>query len=195
MCRTLNHTPPQADSTETDQVPKGLTASDWSGIKREYERHRHAAFPVGGPVKGPGKGGGAPAWQARNHSQQWLTRFDGRGFAVEPDGASWRWGLELQSYGFPGRPRAVSGRARVSVETERVAYGWDGTIEEWFVNDRRGLEHGFTLRERPGGGAGAGKQLELRLAVRGGLRPQAQADGRGVSFVNADGARWSITPG
>jgi len=138
----------QADSTATDKVPKGLTASDWSGIKREYERHRHAAFPVGGP----GKGGGAPAWQAHNHSQQWLTRFDGRGFAVEPDGAGWRWGLELQSYGFSGRQRAVSGQAQVSVETERVAYDWDGTIEEWFVNDRRGLEHGFTLRERPGGG-------------------------------------------
>ena len=25
----------------------------------------------------------------------------------------------------------------------------DASVQEWFVNDRRGLEHGFTVRERP----------------------------------------------
>src|SRR6185369_14493185 len=67
---------------------------------------------------------------------------------------------------------------------ERVAYDWDGGLQEWFVNDRRGLEHGFTLRARP---AGAGERLELRLVVRGGLRPQVQSGGRAVSVVDAAG--------
>ena len=31
----------------------------------------------------------------------------------------------------------------------RVTCEWDATMQEWFVNDRRGLEHGFTVRERP----------------------------------------------
>src|SRR5436853_126346 len=47
-------------------VPKGLTGSDWSSIKQEYERHSYAAFPIAG------------GHQARNPGQQWLTRFDGR---------------------------------------------------------------------------------------------------------------------
>jgi len=47
--------------------PDGISASDWGQIRQEYERHRHAAVPDGAGYK------------ARNHSQQWLIRFDGRG--------------------------------------------------------------------------------------------------------------------
>ena len=94
------------------------------------------------------------------------------------------------------------------------------------MNDRRGLEHGFTVRERPTviddrevldcasplalwladvegrldistekrQRAGAlqdavattdDSPLTFTLEVRGGLRPEVQADGRGVRFVDA----------
>jgi CSLREA domain-containing protein len=167
---------PKPLAAPSAEVPKGLAASDWASIQQVYERQRRAAVVVGNERR------------ARNHAQQWLTRFDGRGFAIEPDspanGEDWRWGLELQSYGFPGHERAISGRAQVGSDGERVTYDWDAGLQEWFVNDRRGLEHGFTLERRP---AGAGERLELRLAVRGGLRPRVLADGRGVSFADAQG--------
>ena len=79
-----------------EDVPEGLLRSDWSAIRAEYEKHRHAAYPVEGQ---PG------VWQARNPGQQWRTRFDGRGFLAQPDGAEWRWGLELQRYGFADQER------------------------------------------------------------------------------------------
>ncbi len=183
---------PEAGKSE-DAVPEGLTDSDWKSIRQQYERHRHAAVAVDGEFR------------ARNPGQQWLTHFDGRGFAVEPDGAGWRWGLELQSYGFGGHERAVSGQAKMTAQNDRVTYDWDAGLREWFVNDRSGLEHGFTLVSRPPGAGdpqlgagdpqlgagdpqpGAGEWLELRLAVRGGLRVQGHADGRGVSFVDEQG--------
>ncbi|MEI6785514.1 MAG: hypothetical protein WCQ21_31880, partial [Verrucomicrobiota bacterium] len=62
---------------------------------------------------------------------------------------TWQWGLELQSYGFAGQERAVAEPPRVNTSGPRVTYDWDATVQEWFVNDRRGLEHGFTVRERP----------------------------------------------
>jgi hypothetical protein len=124
-----------------------LTESDWTSIRREYERHRHAAVAVDG------------GFRARNPGQQWLIQFDGRGFDVEPNGAAWRWGLELTSFGFPGHQRTVSGQAKVTAEPavagakyDRVNYDWDAGVREWFVNDHRGLEHGFTLERRPPGG-------------------------------------------
>ncbi len=181
------------DGKSEDAVPKGLTHSDWKSIRQEYERHRHAAVAVDGDFR------------ARNPGQQWLTRFDGRGFTVEPaiagvepEEARWRWGLELQSYGFPGHQRVISGQANVTAQDNRVTYDWDAGLREWFVNDRRGLEHGFTLVSRPPGAGdsqlgagdprpGAGVWLELRLAVRGDLRAQEHADGRGVSFVDEQG--------
>lgn len=192
-----------------DAVPEGLSAPDWSSIRQQYEQHRHAAFPANG------------GYQTRNPGQQWQTRFDGRGFTTKPDGAAWQWGLELQSYGFPGHERAVAGQPRVTTAGQRVTYDWDATLQEWFVNDRHGLEHGFTVNQRPTRdeprssrreeahskesailnpkteidqslltSPATGEEptpLTFTLAVRGGLRPEVQADGRGVRFVDEQG--------
>ena len=54
------------------------------------------------------------------------------------------------------------------------------------MNDARGLEHGFTVKERPAGGAEA--PLQLDLTVRGTLGAQIAADGLGVEFRDAAGA-------
>ena len=133
-------------------LPRGLTVVDWKQIRAEYERHRHGMFPDGGGFK------------ARSFEQQWLAHFDGRGFLLEPDQAHWRWGLELAG---------VTGKARVTTDVNRVTYQWSADLEEWFLNDTRGLEHGFTLKA----------PREIRLGVRGGLRPRAA--GAGVEFVDA----------
>jgi uncharacterized protein (TIGR03437 family) len=153
-------------------VPDGLGTSDWNSIRAEYERQRQAVFPVEG------------GHRARNFAQQWVSEFDGRGFLVTPDSGGWKWGLRLESYGWAGRAQAVTERPRVTAETERVSYDWDETLREWYVNDGRGLEHGFTLWQPP---AGRGETLELNLAVRGGLEPRVRDGGRTVAFVDAEG--------
>ncbi|MCA8941326.1 MAG: hypothetical protein KDB80_02095, partial [Planctomycetes bacterium] len=80
----------------------------------------------------------------------------------------------------------------VRAEGGRVTYVWDDTLEEWYVNDTRGLEHGYTVHERPALHADAGTQkarrpLVFTIAVRGALRPQVAADGRAVRFVGSEG--------
>jgi hypothetical protein len=165
---------PTLNKLEDGVVPNGLTASDWVGIRGEYERHRHAAFAV------------ASEHRARNYRQQWLSHFDGRGFTVAPNEANWSWGLELKSYGFAGSERIVKGKAEVKTAVERVTYMWNDELDEWFVNDRRGLEHGFTLKQRPERGSDNSSPLQLRLAVRGGLRARVQPGGQAVSFVDGE---------
>ena len=100
--------------------------------------------------------------------------------------------MQLESYGWAGRARAVTDRPRVTAETERLSYDWDETLREWYVNDGRGLEHGFTLRQQP---AGQGETLELNLAVRGGLEPRVRDGGRAVAFVDAEGRAAVIYAG
>ncbi len=175
--------PPQ-QLTSPDQVPEGLAKSDWSSIRAAYEAGRHAFQPVEG------------GWQARNPGQRMVTRFHGRGFVTTPSPISnpqsqisnptWQWGLELQSYGFAGRERAIGGVPTVQASGQRLTYGWDAEVQEWFVNDTSGLEHGFTVQHRPDGPADA--ELIFQLAVRGGLRPIVEPDGRDVRFVDAQGA-------
>jgi len=158
-------------------VPEGLAAGDWASICEAHEAGRLAAHAVEG------------GYRARNPGLEWATRFDGRGFTTTPDEGGWTWGLELQSYGIPGAERALKGRsARVHVEGARVAYTWDETLEEWYVNEGGGLEHGYTLRQRPEGFEGVDGPLTLTLAVRGGLQPEVLDDGRGACFVDQGGA-------
>ncbi len=204
-------TPPR----DPDAVPQGLAKSDWHSIRAAYEAGRHSFQPVEG------------GWQARNPGQQWTTKFDGRGFLAEPRDGGWQWGLELKSYGFPGAERDVDAPGwsaqspvrscyphrglcgpLVKADAQRLTYDWDASVQEWFVNDTRGLEHGFTVRERPEEVArassplldglragspshfltGDGAPLTFTLTVRGTLRPRISADAQSVAFQDASGA-------
>ena len=162
----------------TEALPKGLSDSNWSGIRLAYERQRHAVAPVEG------------GFEARNPGQQWRIRFDGRGFVTQPDAAAWQWGLELDSFGFSEHEHVVENRpTRVQADGGRVAYDWDSTLQEWFVNEARGFEHGFTVNTRPSVADSLNQPATLNflLSVRGGLQPEVQADGTGVNFVDAEG--------
>ena len=175
--------------TSPDQVPDGLAKSDWTSIRAAYEAGRHAFQPVEG------------GWQARNPGQQWLTNFDGRGFVAQPNDNAWQWGLELMSYGFSGNERAFSGVPTVTAVGQRLTYQWAAGVQEWFVNDPRGLEHGFTLTERPSElqitnykfqisdrEPQLSNPLAFTLAVRGDLRPALTGDAQGVRFLDGHGA-------
>ena len=153
------------------ETPKGLSTSEWSSIRAAYEANRHAAVAVEG------------GYQARNPGQQWRTRFDGRGFLTTPDAGGWSWGLELVSYGIEGAKQTVVAPTCIDAEGNRVAYQWGDGLTEWYENGQRGLEHGYTVHQRPDGGS---SMLQLTLAVRGELRPQVSSDGRDVTFISAN---------
>lgn len=155
-------------------APEGLSAADWSGIRAAYEANRRAAFAVDGGL------------QTRNPGQAWNTHFDGRGFLTTPDAGGWSWGLQLVSFGRADAECTISGAASAFCNLgQRIEYEWDGALTEWYINDQRGLEHGYTLRERPAGTTGV---LHFSLTVRGDLDPRVSANKRDVQFVNSSGA-------
>jgi len=119
-------------------VPAGLTDSDWTNIRAAYQTKRHEIAPI------------AAGYRAHNPEQHWRTEFDERGFMTRPDAGSWQWGLELKSYGFWGKQCAIRAGSEMKAEGDRLTYVRDAHLHEWLVNDRRGLEHGFTLELAPG---------------------------------------------
>jgi hypothetical protein len=174
----LPGTAPLSEGGEPEvEVPEGLSSADWSSMRAAYEESRHAAYP------------GEQGYRARNPGQRWQTEFDGRGFTTRPDAGAWTWGLELVSYGFPGAEHSVEVPARVDADGARVTYGWHPTLDEWYLNDGRGLEHGYTVHQRPTVHAGDGTPgpLQFTLAVRGGLEPSLSAGARDVRFVDEAG--------
>jgi hypothetical protein len=159
-----------------DQVPEGLAISDWTSIRAAYEAGRHSFQPIEG------------GWRARNPGQQWTTKFDGRGFLAEPKDGGWQWGLELKSYGFGEKLRGIGGTPAVQAAGARLTYQWDAMVQEWWVNDARGLEHGFTVMERPSAPLNSQPStLNFLLATRGTLHPKISADAQGVLFQDASG--------
>lgn len=176
LCRAWPLTP--ATASDSSATPPGLTASDWGGIRAEYDRCRHAAVPS------------LDGQTMRNPGQQWTTHSDARGFLVTPDAGGWTWGLALQSYGFAGAEGTPLLPPVVSVDGPRVTYDHDGNLQEWLLNDTRGLEHGFTVQQRPGPVADLKSQiinpLCVTLAIRGPLRPVVSADA--VQFKDQAGA-------
>ena len=158
-------TSPQAQSPDPNKVPAGVSPADWQGIKAAYESSRHAieAQPDA-------------SHRAHNPGQAWTTTFDGRGFNVVPDQGHWTWGLELKGAG----DRAPKQR----VEGTRLSYIWDKSLTEWFINDERGLEQGWTINGPPEHQSGS---LKLELGVRGGLQPEVSADSRSLTFRDEQG--------
>ena len=185
-----------------DQVPEGLSQSDWSSIRAAYEEGRHSFQPIEG-MHGH--------WQGLNPGQRWVTRFDGRGFVVTPCEGDWSWGLDLCSYGLGEKQTPVGTAARqVEQDGQRLSYEWDEIVQEWWVNDARGLEHGYIIARKPRNETeGSGKTqtrrqtsntcspnllvsapdcLCLLLATRGNLTPRISTDAQGVLFQDASGS-------
>jgi hypothetical protein len=160
----------------TDRTPEGLQSSDWKSIRSAHEAWKHEFRQIDG------------VWQAHNPGQQWTATFDGRGFLASPKSADWNWGLELRSFGHGSAQTDVKGEAEASASGKRLSYRWQGGLEEWFVNDSRGLEQGWTIASRSVGAPGPSEPLTLTLDVRGNLTPRISSDATGVSFHTTSGA-------
>ena len=164
-------------------LPAGDPASidqDWWG--RAQERIAAAEYEVAWDDDPP-----LPdldgAWQAPNREQGFRTWFTQAGIRLVPreePAPSWEWSLTLVGVGRRGSPAKPVEPATPLPSGGRVDYD-RGAIVEWYVNDARGLEQGFTLRHPPAEGEAGEVVLEMRLG--GTLTPRVARDGQAIDFV------------
>ena len=78
--------------------------------------------------------------------------------------------------------------ARHQGRGQRLSYQSNAAVQEWFVNDQRGLEHGLTVAERPAAPVNdRPATLNFVLTTRGTLDPHIAADAQSILFKNAGG--------
>ena len=72
----------------------------------------------------------------------------------------------------------------------RMEYQRGMGLTEWFVNDRRGLEQGFTLKEPPSRSKGkeGDAWVVLRMAIHGSLKGNINAEENTIDFITTGGA-------
>ena len=142
-------------------------------------------------------------WSAPNRSHELRIRVNRERVEVFPretdasgTGAAWKLSLGTASFGRVGDVRTLE-RGRVSVEGERAQID-HGALVEWFVNDDRGIEHGWTISDRrPGVGPlviGLAIEGALSLRLDDGLRSGAFVDGSGEVRARYVGLKaWDAT--
>lgn len=158
-------------------APNGLSETEWAAVLHRISTHECSIRAAGNEHV------------AVNRGQRWSTRFDGRGFETTPASESWRWGLELESYGFARCMESVADHALATADGSRLVYQWNENLEEWYVNDERGLEHGYTLQQRPQvARINERTPLTLNLRVLGDLDAKVTSSGHAVHFQDKDGA-------
>lgn len=154
-----------------------LEDQDWADLRAAHVSKLHEAQADG------------DGFHSYNPAQRWDNRFDGRGLTVAPAGADWTWGLELVSFGFGAQQQLVGQPQQIDAQAATVRYRWDATLDEWYINDARGVEHGFTLHQEPPHDTHSDEDaLVFKLAVRGELQAQLTEGRRAVHFLRQDGS-------
>ncbi len=181
-----------------DAAPADVPADWWAGVRKqiadaEYEVTWQSQTPLADLES---------SWQAPNRAHGFRTYFTEDGIRVIPRGAgatdeapggtvSWEWSLRLARWGRAGGPARALEPPRLHVDSNRVEYRY-GDLVESYVNDRRGLEHGFEIAKAPGPQdrvAGSESLVRLDLALGGTLQPLVSADGQAIDFATPGGAK------
>ncbi len=160
---------------ELQPLAPDLCSTD--GIREAIEKSIYSARPT------------QSGFEAYNQAQELGIHFDRLGVMVSPNGKAWSWGLALQSYGFPDHMVTCDQTQGAHSAGKQVTYSWNNNLDEWFINDPQGLEHGYTFQEQPVRNQKESGPLLIELAVLGSLNPSTEVSGRGITFVDDSGQR------
>ena len=157
--------------------PEGLGAAEWAQIQDLIKQDTYRVIQQEA-------NGRAPAFAARNAKHHLRTLFDRDAVRVtrlSEDKPGWEWGMALQRFGYKGAMRTVEKAERVA-DGNRIEYR-RGDLVEWYINDGRGLEQGFTIAAPPG--KQGNHPLSVELGLTGSLLASAGKDA--VLFEDASG--------
>ena len=160
-----------------DAIPEGLTQTEWGKIRASIERYVYQVH----------KDTRTGVYRAPNHTHDFDATFSGEGFDVRPrkEGKLWNWGLRLNQYGYGADLRSVPETDRIITKDNRIEYH-RGDMVEWYINDHRGLEQGFTLKARPSFQTATGF-LQLQMRITGNLIPDVEKDRKGIVWKDING--------
>ena len=101
----------------------------------------------------------------------------------------WNANWSLSSFGY-GKNQTKANKGDLITDGNRVEIKREKqNITEWFVNEASGVEHGFTLAERPASEKSENENLRLVMKVDGDLTAKANDDGQMLTLLNNDGEK------
>jgi uncharacterized repeat protein (TIGR01451 family) len=185
---SLAASPPQASLAKTSSLGTSLLQSELqnNGEETAYTLHPLAESAQEGSNVGQSYLGLNPAQALRI-----LFSPEGPDVSAQPSGElAWHVGLQLEEYSRQGdtgaRVAATLAAASAQAIDNRMQYEY-GPLSEWYINEAKGLKHGFTLNQPPSATTEA-SLLQLRMKVDGSLTPRLSSDGNAIDFLTESGA-------
>ncbi len=96
---------------------------------------------------------------------------------------SWHWHLNITGYGYGSTLQPISVGEKV-INGKRIEYR-RGNLTEWYVEDERGVEQGFTLQSRPQSHDKSSLRVEMALETN--LTPELISDNQAIAFTDKTG--------
>ncbi len=116
------------------------------------------------------------SYKAYNPKNRYGIQYGEQGLKLQK--TNWEFGMTLQAYGQDAALAPVR-KATLHVKGNKIIYD-RGTVCEWYINDTKGLEQGFTLHKPKN--YDTEKELILSLVLKGGLIPKWKIKGESISF-------------
>ena len=167
-------------------VPENVTEEWLASVQEDLALRQWGVRPVDDNLPA----GVTAAYWAPNVVHNLNTFFTPNGIEVRPhevntgekgDSSTWAFGMRLAGMGAPGSLTAAESPVQV-IDGQRVEFQ-RGLVTEWYVNDKKGLEQGFTVAGPP---SGVEDTLVITLDISGDLSPRIVASDR-VALGNGDG--------
>jgi len=162
-----------------DALPTDIP-SDWFGAVsasiQDGEYHYNAV--AGGAASAPNRSHGLRSW-IRSEGIEIAPRTT----SVNGDGATWHLGLRTTSFGRVGDSRSLEA-GPFSTQEKRASID-HGPLVEWFINDERGIEQGWTIASAPRGEDAL--PVWIGMESEGDLQLMLGLDGQFGRWVDAEG--------
>jgi hypothetical protein len=163
-------------------LPKCVSQDWWSTARQNIQKEEYNFSSAAAETRS--------LYQAPNRAHGFRACFTEKGISLLPleeNGRPWEWGLEVISKAECGRRKA-----EVTAKNNRIEYIRDN-ITEWYVNDEKGLEQGFTVI-RPLDNKNPGK-LNVDMKLKGNLRPKFTNGSGTVDFYPPGGDKKVLSYG
>jgi len=121
-------------------------------------------------------------WHAINASNHLSVDFDGKSIVAHSLKGNWSVSMELTQLGPPNQLKPAN-KPSVHIIGNRITYD-RGNIKEWYINDSKGLEQGFTLNKPL-----ANEHLVLEFALGGNAKPKLIDQGKALQLITPQGKK------
>jgi hypothetical protein len=174
-------------------APGGLSDGERKQMQAEVERVRVAESAELRAISRVSPG----LAKAKNPLSGLDVAFTERGVALDRNvgAGEWKASMSLARFGREGALEAVAAEAAPQVDGYTINYDRGRGVTEWYDNADEGLEHGFTVKEKPAGDAST---LRFEVALEGAVA-SASPDGalifaRGEEKMRYGGLKaWDAT--